>query len=286
VDKVDIRPISPENTHNALFVVERGSLMPGQIKISDSFTSESLLSLIKGEIDIIRHSNFYTKSDCSSILPRIDDACDRSNYTLTDDLQSLGTSMGEACLSQENTDRYLRTVAETTHLIRNEICGSQKSPSDTFRLLLDEYWPMGASVGRFNGQTLLPSIIRRWRRSGQANPHIDQRNIPFLEHYDLRKRLGVNIYLETPGEGMGGEIEFWGLITNETEYEEIKRPDYGLDRETLGEPHFVIAPEQGDLLIFDAARIHGVRTIVQGARVTAASFIGVRELDENLVIFA
>jgi hypothetical protein len=38
--------------------------------------------------------------------------------------------------------------------------------------------------------------------------------------------------------------------------------------------------------MFDAARVHGVRRVGQGERVTAACFVGVRAPAEPLVLFA
>ena len=206
--------------------------------------------------------------------------------TLTADLQSLGTSIGEATESDVNAGRYIKTAPDTISLIRYGIFADRKSPCDVIRLLADEYWSSGAMVGKHNGMTMLSSIIRRWPKGGHANPHIDQREIPLLAQYALTKRIGVNVYLETPDGDCGGEIEFWYKFTDESGYLAQKREDYGLDRDRLGEPLCTIHPEQGDLLMFDAARVHGVRKVERGSRVTAACFLGVRAEDEPLVVFA
>jgi hypothetical protein len=76
------------------------------------------------------------------------------------------------------------------------------------------------------------------------------------------------------------------VFTDEAEYASRRRQDYGLDRATLGEPHFSIRPRQGDLLMFDAARVHGVRRVDRGSRVTAACFLGVSGPDQPLAVFA
>lgn len=253
---------------------------------ADGFTPQALRSLAHGEIDMIWHREFYSAYDCEAVLPAIVKECEAANYTLTTDLQSLGTSIGEATESAANTERYLATAAETTGLIRHRIFSGRTSPGDAIRLLADEWWPGGAMVGRHGRRQMLPSIIRRWPTGGRANPHIDQRRIPLLERYGLRRRLGVNVYLEVPPAGSGGEIEFWDLFEDEARYEAIKRPDYGLDRESLGEPLAAILPGQGDLVVFNAARLHGVRAVDSGSRVTAACFLGVQTEDEPIVVFA
>ncbi|MET7767182.1 2OG-Fe(II) oxygenase [Nocardia sp. NPDC005366] len=131
---------------------------------------------------------------------------------------------------------------------------------------------------------MLPSIIRRWPRGGHANPHIDQRLLPLLDSFELKRRIGVNVYIQTPE--AGGEIEFWDRRSNEDNYVTTKRSDYSLDREGLGEPHLSLRPCQGDLIMFDAARLHGVRRVSVGSRVTSACFLGVRSTAEPLIVFA
>jgi len=255
------------------------------IRRRDEFTPASLAELCAGHIDLIWHRAFYGQSECAAVLPGIVEACEAATYTLTNDLQSLGTSIGEANESDSNATRYFQTAMQTTRQIR-QIFGSQRSPADTVRLQADEWWESGAMVGKSNGQLMLPNIIRRWPQGGQANPHIDQREIPLLEHYALTRRIGVNVYLETPQPGDGGEIEFWQTFREENAYRFLKRSDYGLDRDKLGEPHESILPGQGDLILFDAARVHGVRQVREGSRVTSACFLGVRTPAHPLVVFA
>jgi len=259
---------------------------PTQLAYADAFTAEALYRLATQEIAFIWHKGFYPPPDAEAILPRLIKACEASSYTLTQDLQSLGTSIGEASESSEAMERYLATAAATTSLIRDVICENRKSPTDLIRLLADEYWPAGATVARYQTSMMLPGIMRRWPTGGHANPHIDQREVPLLQPLSLSVRIGVNVYLETPPPGGGGEIEFWGRIADEADYRAIRREDYGLSRDTLGDPVSTLALSQGDLLLFDAARIHGVAEVTRGSRATAACFIGVRSLREPLVLFA
>jgi hypothetical protein len=253
---------------------------------ASELTASSLIQLATGEIEYIHHPAFFSTSSCGRALPHIAAACDAASYTLTADLQSLGTSIGEATESAENQKRYLATAPATTRQIREHIFGELLSPGDLIKLSADELWPTGATLARYDGQNMLPSIIRRWTAGGHANPHIDQREIPLIEAYDLSMRIGVNIYLEVPPPGAGGELDFWGKYREEHAYRSIKRFDYGVDRESLGDPHYTLIPEQGDAIFFDAARMHGVRHVSTGSRVTAACFLGVRSVEFPLIVFA
>jgi hypothetical protein len=260
--------------------------MSDEFVTADRFDRDSLTSLANGEVDAVVHAAFYPATACQAVLGKIVMACERASYTLTKDLQSLGTSIGEASESPEAEWRYLSTAAETTSLIRDSIFDGRISPGDLVRLYSDEWWPAGATVGRFDGRQMLPNVIRRWPQGGHANPHIDQLSIPLLAPYDLTRRLGVNVYLETPERGLGGEIDFWHRYESEQDYLAEKRADYGIDRSSLGPPLMSIAPGQGDLILFDAARLHGVRRVERGSRVTAACFLGVRSEAHPLVVFA
>ncbi|WP_229403113.1 2OG-Fe(II) oxygenase [Micromonospora okii] len=256
------------------------------LRHADELTTATLLDLAEGVVDAIWVRAFHPAEECRAALPPIIEACERASYTLTDDFQSIGTSMGEAAESAENRRRYLRTAAATCELIRGRIFAGRLSPLDRLRLVLDELWPAGATVARHEGAMLLPGIIRRWPAGGHANPHIDQRDVPLLAGYGLRRRIGTNVYLEVPPPEDGGHVDFWGVYRDERSYDAERRADYGLDRDALGEPVWSCRPGQGDLLMFDAARVHGVRRVERGARVTAACFVGVRTATQPLVLFA
>lgn len=257
------------------------------LRVASELSRDSLAALATGQTDVIWHAGFYPAELCERALPAIEKACQDAQYTLTSDLQSIGTSAGEAAESEVNRERYLATAAATTSMIRDAIFAGLLSPADRLRLLLDEYWPHGARVARDSAtrRQMLPGILRRWPRGGHANPHIDQTTTTILAHLGITRRLGSNVYIQVPDKGGGGEIEFWNRIP-ESEYLNIKRPDYGLDREALGPPTFALLPNQGDLVMFDASIIHGVAKVANGARITSACFAGFVAPGEPLVIFA
>ncbi|WP_433494127.1 2OG-Fe(II) oxygenase [Micromonospora sp. CA-248089] len=256
------------------------------MKHAEELNAVTLAQLAEGTLDAIWVRGFHPPSACRAVLPRLVETCERSRYTLTGDFQSIGTSIGEAAESEADERRYLDTAADTLNLIRDGIFAGRLSPLDELRLRLDEMWPAGATVARHEGRLMLPGIIRRWPAGGHANPHIDQRAIPLLAAHGLRRRIGTNVYLEVPPPDSGGQVDFWSLWSDEDTYDGQRRTDYGLDREQLGEPHWSCAPGQGDLLMFDAARVHGVRRVAEGSRATAACFVGVRDPDRPLVLFA
>jgi hypothetical protein len=256
------------------------------LAVANALTPESLQAIVRGEVDIVRDPAFHPPELCREAMPDIREALEQASYTLTADLQSIGTSVGEAAESIENAARYYDTALATAGRIRDSLFRNRPSPLDRLRIQLDEFWPEGAMVAHFDGRPMLSGIVRRWPSGGHANPHIDQSELDVVRHLNLTRRIGTNVYLEVPPAGAGGDLEFWHRIEDEATYAEMKRQDYGLDRAQLGEPSLRLRPEQGDLYMFDASIIHGVARVTRGERATAACFIGYVSDDQPLVIFA
>ena len=255
-------------------------------KFATKITESNLKDLISGKILAIWCRGYIEKKVCDMSIDRIISAVEKDTYTLTSDLQSLGTSIGEAHESIENENEYFATATQTTQLIRNVIFSHTLSPIDKLRLELDEIWTGGATLGKYNSKPMLAATIRRWKGEGSANPHIDQTEIKLLKDLDLKVRIGANLYVRTPDDNCGGGLEFWEKKYTAQEYDKLKRSDYGLDRDLVGPPDMVIHPDDGDLILFNAGVLHGVEKLIKGNRVTTACFLGYSSEDKPLRIFA
>ena len=75
-----------------------------------------------------------------------------------------------------------------------------------------------ASGGRY----FLSQVMRRWKLGGGAHPHIDQSNTALLAPFGIRRRFGLNVYLEMPSEG--GAVEFWNRYFSDEEYTRLRQP--------------------------------------------------------------
>jgi hypothetical protein len=258
-----------------------------QLRRRDRLTAQSLRELATGDVDLIWHREYYPPEQCDSALPRVVRAAEEATFLLTKEFTSVGTSMGEVANGGESVRRYLDTAEATTRLIRHDVFGGQQSPTDLIRLDLDELWPHGATVARHEARMMLPGVLRRMTPGGRGRPHIDRRQIPLLDTYRLQRRLGVNIYLEVPAPGDGGEIDFWGRLSDE-EFVALKTDpfDYGIEPERVGPPYDTVLPGKGDLVMFEAGRMHGVREVRKGCRTSAACFVGVRSASDPLLVFA
>lgn len=245
---------------------------------------DTLVDLVSGDIDAIHQRGFWACTEWEYVVQRIEKLCEASRYALTRDFSSVGVSVGDASESSDREELYLATALDTSNRLR-EAFGKSGFPGDKMRAVIDELWPAGAMAGRIRGRLMLPMNVRKWDRGDSARPHIDQCGSALMKSLRLKMRLGVNIYVEGPPEGGGGELDFWGFPNNEDSYEAARKGSYGVERQELGEPHETLRPVAGDLILFDAARLHGVRRVEVGSRVTVAGFLGVRGDREPLVIF-
>lgn len=257
-----------------------------RLNVEEQLTPESLRALAEGAIDAICVPEYWSPPDPANTLDRIRSACEKSQYTLTDDLQSLGTSIGEYDNDSSLKTQYFAAAKTLSARVRMDFFADAPNPLDKLRATLDEFWPNGCNVARDEPGHMLPAVVRRWVAGGQANPHIDATSIPALSHLGLQRRIGTNIYLSVPPLGAGGNIEFWGRVQNESEYARVKRADYGLERNLLGPPLATVRPEAGMLLMFDASQVHAVTPLESPDRISLACFVGVRREDQPLVVFA
>lgn len=258
------------------------------LRLADTLSPESLHAMIEGDLDIVWHKRFYPASIAASVLPRITFACNTAHHTFAAGFQSLGTSIDDTAGSPANCARYFATVRAITTLIRDDLFARLPSPLDRLRVLLDEYSPSGASLARGPApqhEAMLPGTIRRWPPGGHTSPHIDRCQNGMLEHFELTRRIGIDVYLQVPELDGGGELEFWQRM-DEAIYLRGKRQDHGLDRELLGLAKAALLPEQGDLIMFDTSIVHAVAPVRSGARVTASLFAGCRTASHPLALFA
>jgi predicted 2-oxoglutarate/Fe(II)-dependent dioxygenase YbiX len=71
------------------------------------------------------------------------------------------------------------------------------------------------------------------------------------------------------------------------EYKELQLGNtYGLDRAKLPPPDLILHPRTGDLIIFDATRVHAVTKQQVGTRITCSAFIGYRGKEVPLVVYS
>lgn len=149
------------------------------------------------------------------------------------------------------------------------------NPLDRVRLSIDEEQGPGVlPLRNSNGDPAFAGLARCFDGGAGADPHVDRLewDAPVGRFFGMpTAQIAVNIYLKVPTSG--GEISIWESRPDRAAHEAMRVPgSYGLKRELIGAPNHVIRPHAGDLVFFDAQRIHAVGAS-HGARVTISAFL-------------
>jgi predicted 2-oxoglutarate/Fe(II)-dependent dioxygenase YbiX len=192
------------------------------------------------------------------------------------------------CTDPEKEREYFAQASTMTETMRS-IASPNLLPVDAARLALDEAWPYGC--GLFNldapGRKCFAGLVRAFSEGGGARPHTDRCDWDMPGSADAQAvecQLACNLYLQKP---QGGELELWDIHPSKDVYEALRLPDdYGLDRGRLPEPDVVINPKPGDLVCFNASKIHAVRASRGGIRTAQSWFIAFRGSRRPLALFS
>ena len=248
----------------------------------------SIQDLVKGEILAIRIPGFYDVSLCDKFSRLILDHERLEHYAVAPDIQKVGKSIFDAAEDPAQLEEYYKVAGEALADLRSYF-HPYLAPMDKLRLTLQEAWPAGSMMENLHGRLMFCGLLRAFSEGSEARPHQD------MTHWDvplcwpaksMQTQIATNIYLSTADDG--GALELWGHgIKDEDEYHSTKVPgDYGLDRNKVGLPVVSIVPEPGDLIMFDARRIHAVTRINKGIRIASGAFIGYRGQAEPLTVFS
>jgi len=141
------------------------------------------------------------------------------------------------------------------------------SPIDKLRLELDEVYTHGTTVAAFEGLKMVSGI---GRISGHALSHLSAVQPHFdalpTTYADLERQFAANIYLRLPTRG--GALEVWDVPS----LNPLSMPPK--EWRAALPPPLRIAPQLGDLIIFNCRKPHAIQEFATGVRITAQTFIG------------
>lgn len=249
--------------------------------------SQALTSLATGNIIAIRVPHFYPKAMCADIASRMTMSSLYGKYANAPQIGRVGQAFFESLVSEEHRRMYECNALGWINEMR-ACCEPYLSPIDKLRLSIDELWPGGSQLGILSGKKMFVGLARIFGSGASAEPHQDVLawDAPDAEEArGLCGQLAANIYLKMPREG--GELLIWPRSLSYDEYQSMRIPgSYGVHAAALGCDPVRIRPQEGELILFNSTLVHAVAKSEAGDRITWSCFIGLRGLNQPVIMWS
>jgi len=246
---------------------------------------KAINKLAKKECLAVRIKNYLPQEHAHNIGDKILSS-GFEKYTNAPSIGRIGMAFYEAENDVDLVEQYFQQARSNIEELRRR-CLPYSSPLDTIRCQLDEAWPAGAHLETMLGKRMYVGLSR------VVNP-----GITFLAHHDifakdapdsfkaksLESQFACNLYLKMPG--TGGALQMWKNELSPHEFDEIRQDSYGISPSILGEPDLEVKPESGDLIIFNAKKMHSVTSGEGGKRLSLSCFIGYRGNSQPLTYWS
>jgi 2OG-Fe(II) oxygenase superfamily len=257
------------------------------ILLRHELREEDLRELIADRALAIRIENYYPVDRCERVADLLVNSPLFGMYVNATAIGRVGQAFFESQANEQSRRRYEEDAIKWIRELRR-LCSPDLTPIDKFRLELDEAWAAGARVAALNAKKMFVGLARHFGQGSEAEPHQDvfAWDAPGSpEAAALAGQLAMNVYLSLPRSG--GELTLWDMRLSQEEYETRRIPNsYGVRRDTLGPPAAAIRPKQGELILFNAGRVHAVEKVEVGSRATWTCFVGFGQADQPLVLWS
>lgn len=255
------------------------------VLVETALSLASLQKLIDRQILVLRIPNFITDDACRKISSGLK-STGYSDYLNAPSVGRIGMSYFETNRDPAIIEYYFSTALKNMGVLR-EACAPYPCPIDTLRCLLDEIWPAGCGVQSLYGKKMFVGLSRCM-----------QPGIPLLAHHDMFGRhapgtpearslisqFAINVYIDIPE--TGGELAIWMNEISDEQFLERRGDHYGIPLDLLPPADLKIKPTSGDLILFDARKIHAVMPGFGCDRITLSGFLGNRGNQERLTVWS
>lgn len=239
----------------------------------DSLDYVSLMSLFDMNVIAIRIRQFYDPEHCKALSRLLDEDVTNAGTIYNSNIDSFWS----ARQTEERLERYLDSAEPLQQKLRL-LSAPHPSPIDLIRGSVADAWTSGVTPMSTKGRSMPFGFTRLWAPGSEALPHQDVlwREIPDDNSAGEQVgQLAVNLYLDTAAEG--GELELWDYVVDDEQYKSCGSQyegSYGFPRALLPATSVLLKPESGDLVFINSLRVHAVRKVDQGRRITLSGFIG------------
>lgn len=207
-------------------------------------------------------------------------------YLNVPSVRRIGMAFYETENKPELVQTYFDVAKENLEKLRSA-CAPMMSPLDMLRCKLDEVWKAGAHLQTINGKKMFVGLSRMVEPGTTFLAHHDifEQDAPGIpEATSVKAQFGANIYVRIPKNG--GELLMWNMNMNPKTFDHLRGKDYGLRVESLPPPDIVVKPHTGDLLIFDAKKMHAVAPPIEHSRLALSCFVAYRGDDQPLTYWS
>ena len=253
----------------------------------ENIKPEDIRALLNKEIAAVRIPNYFSSEICDALSARLIKSPHFGKYVNAPKIGRVGQAFFESQASNRSKASYEENAVKWIREMRTG-CSPFLSPIDRLRLELDEVWDAGCHLGMMSDHKMFAGLAREFGEDSEAEPHTDVLAWDAPKEADAQRLSGQiawNTYLKIPESG--GELTLWDFWPTKEEYKELQTPgSYGLKEDKLPEPIATIMPEKGEMIMFHPQRVHAVRKITSGSRVSWSSFIGHVSDDKPLFIWS
>jgi hypothetical protein len=182
----------------------------------------------------------------------------------------------ETARKPEIIEYYFEHAPENLNILR-AACQPYACPMDTFRCLVDEVWPDGFLLQTLHGRKMFVGLSRCMKPGIPLKAHHDMfaRHAPDApETASLINQFAINIYAAVPESG--GDIAIWNDEISDADFLSRRGADYAIPLEQLPPHDVTVKPETGDLILFNARKLHAVLPGEGIDRITISGFLGYR----------
>ncbi|WP_375414940.1 2OG-Fe(II) oxygenase [uncultured Bradyrhizobium sp.] len=255
------------------------------VRVSSTLALEDLVALIRNEIQVLRIPRFIDDNACKQISKGLK-STGYNDYLNAPKVGRIGMSYFETAKTKEIIDHYFATAIDNINRLRSA-CAPYPCPMDTFRCVIDEVWNGGCTLQTLYGKKMFVGLSRCMKPGIPLKAHHDMfaRHAPDTpEANSLISQFGVNIYIDVPAKG--GELGMWNHEISDAEFLEQRGDDYAIPLDQLGPCDYTTKPENGDLIFFNARKLHAVLPGEGIDRLTISGFLGYRGDKEPLTVWS